>query len=318
MLARLSKGNIKIILLLILALIIMLTLAACNGRISIDNLPSDSGTEYFHYEYGDSRWNHGEFWIWTENDSTYFEGLATGIDVPIDAFAEADAGVFDSILQVIHDNNIDLWNGFYKSDNQVSDGHGFSLDFKYGVESIRAHGYMFEPENYQSGHDALLAFLSAYAKTLPITAPPADSVGYFIIYAGEFRFDLMLDYYDGEYSRVGSVRITQKSDIHSENSYEFRRSVWAEAEPTGEREKYIEFDFKPAEQIREKSLMLALSNGWPDKSVMDYVVIEYDGNKIIGSHFCYAVLSTDEQNWFTDRILAIIGLPEDFDLSTLF
>jgi len=176
--------------------------------ITVSCTTSDTRNDnFFHYEYGDSGWNHGEFWIWTENEATYFEGKATGDDISLDVFAEVDTGVIDALLSVIRNNQIDLWNGFSKHDNNVSDGHGFSLDIQYEKESLHASGYMYEPENYQEGHAALLDFLSGYAANLDVTMPSVESIGYIIVDVEEFRFDLILAMYDGRYSKVDFVNV---------------------------------------------------------------------------------------------------------------
>lgn len=274
-------------------------------------------TNSFHYEYGDSWWNHGEFWIWTENGVTYFEGSATSQDIDIDVFAEVDKEVFDNIVKIVTENKIYLWDGFSKSDNDVSDGHGFSLDFEYGKNSVHANGYMFEPKNYQTGHKALLDYLCEYAEGLPATVPSADKVSYIIVSLKDFRFDLMFDMYDGSYSRVGTVNVTKMpfDALDDNNFYKFKRT---DIFPVGENERYADFNFELAQQLLEKSLEIVSLTGLPGKDTAEFVAVHYFGYKINGYHFCHAVLSDEEQVWFKEKMLSVIGLPADFDLNTLF
>lgn len=305
----------------VLFLLQMLIFTSCTPA-DMTHLKSNDSPGSFHYEYGNSAETHGEFWIWTENGVTYFESLAEAADMYVDAFAEVNTEVFDSIAQIILENRIDLWDGFSKSDTNVLDGHGFSLDIEYGANSIHADGYMYEPENYQAGHEALLKFLCDYAESLPVYTPPADSVGYIVVSTKEYRFDLMFDLYDGVYSRVDYVNVAKKSadTANAEASYRFYRSRYGDEIAASQREKYVECNFESANQIREKSLELLLSDGLPGfgKDDSEYVAIHYEGRKIKGSHSYYAALTDEEQNWLTIKMLSVVGLPDDFSINSLF
>jgi len=81
---------------------------------------------------------------------------------------------------------------------------------------------------------------------------------------------------------------------------------------------WVEFNFEPVKQLREKSVTLKLSNGLPGRDVSNYVVVQYPGNRILSDHFCYATLLPEEQSWFVKKIMEIVRLSEDFNLNTLF
>ena len=74
---------------------------------------------------------------------------------------EVDASYLKELQKIIDENEIYKWDGFDKSDDGVMDGSGFSLNVSYANgKSIKAHGYMKYPSNYQAGHKALLDFLT--------------------------------------------------------------------------------------------------------------------------------------------------------------
>lgn len=309
-------NSLKSSLLSFLFLSQIFTLVSCSSS-NIIQQTNEYNKSSFHYKYGDSWGTYGEFWIWTEGETTYFEGLSAEAESgkSVDIYAEVDAEIFDSISQVIHDSQIDSWDGFSKSDDNVLDGHGFSLDYEYRTESVHADGYMYEPTNYQSGHNELLAFLTNYAGSLQIIKPTADTIGYIIVCTNEFRFDLMLGIYDGIYSRVESVSISKRTDFISDNIYKFSRE---KAISVNEQESYAELSFEPAKQLRERSLELKMSGGWQGNNTASYVAINFESYKIAGNHSYYAILSPEEQKYFTKKIQEIIGLSEDYDFNTLF
>ena len=307
---------------LILCLFQILILTSCTLTDMVQQMRRNT-SEVFYYKYSDSWGKYGEFGIWLENGVAYFEGFATSEDINVDVFAEVEMEIFDDIAQVIIDNRIDLWDGFSKRNSEVLDGYGFSLNFNHGTNSVKANGYMYQPENYQAGHDALLGFLCEYAEDLSVTIPSPDSVNYIILSTEEFRFDLLLRMYDGIYSQVNFISVRKKSTaIFAEwDFYKFGHvdnmppdEIGMYVDPIGS---YVEFDFEFAQQIRERALETVSSNGLPRDS-LEYVAIQYPSRKANRSHFAHAILSKEDQNWFIEKMFSILGLSSDFNLDTLF
>ena len=73
-----------------------------------------------------------------------------------DGVPEADASVYvvdDAFLMelaaFLHENNVEKWDGFQKSDRNVMDGNGFQLSvWTHEDVSVSASGYMKWPKNY--------------------------------------------------------------------------------------------------------------------------------------------------------------------------
>ena len=66
----------------------------------------------------------------------------------------------EELSNIIDDNNIKDWDGYDKSDKNVYDGYGFTLEVKYkSGEALSAHGYMKYPKDYDEGHEKLEKYL---------------------------------------------------------------------------------------------------------------------------------------------------------------
>lgn len=62
----------------------------------------------------------------------------------------------DKVLKVIKKYEVQKWDGFNKSDQNVLDGNSFSISIGLtNNESISAHGYMEWPENYREVKEEL-------------------------------------------------------------------------------------------------------------------------------------------------------------------
>ena len=77
--------------------------------------------------------------------------------------AEADASVYvvdDAFLEklaaFLHENEVEKWDGFDKTDSHVMDGNGFHLSvWTHEDVTVRASGYMKWPKNYNEVRDGI-------------------------------------------------------------------------------------------------------------------------------------------------------------------
>ena len=66
----------------------------------------------------------------------------------------------ERLNEIILSYEIYKWNGYYKSDSLIYDGHSFSLYVRYSDgATIEASGYMEYPENYDSASERLMGYL---------------------------------------------------------------------------------------------------------------------------------------------------------------
>lgn len=73
---------------------------------------------------------------------------------------EIDKSYLEELAKIINDNEIYKWNGFDKSDKNILDGSSFTLEVNYSNgKTLKAHGYMKYPKNYNEGHKVLSDFL---------------------------------------------------------------------------------------------------------------------------------------------------------------
>lgn len=73
----------------------------------------------------------------------------------------------DKVLElenILKENEIYKWNGFDKSDNNVLDGHDFSLYYKNNNQTISASGYMMYPDGYKNFKTIIDTFYSELFK----------------------------------------------------------------------------------------------------------------------------------------------------------
>lgn len=126
------------------------------------------------YSFGSYFGEYNNYSLYTAKDgkvyvtaySTQFEEME-----PVEVPAEILSGLDD----VIEQNGVLKWDGFDKSDNNVMDGYGFSLEVGYeNGTSLKASGYMKEPKNYQAGHDAMVEYLESIPKLVPLALVDYD------------------------------------------------------------------------------------------------------------------------------------------------
>lgn len=61
--------------------------------------------------------------------------------------------------KILNDNNIYKWNGYHKSDKNVLDGNGFSLNYRNTNNiDISASGYMMYPNGYNNFKNDIINF----------------------------------------------------------------------------------------------------------------------------------------------------------------
>jgi len=113
----------------------------------------------FSYSYGGfhAAW---EYTLFRSGDEVLL--LAKGLNgVNLDVHKKLDPQVLDLLYDIMVKNDVLTWNGFSGEDRGVLDGPGFSLTVVFDNYTVTAAGYAKEPQNYQAGHRALVAFLES-------------------------------------------------------------------------------------------------------------------------------------------------------------
>ena len=119
----------------------------------------DSITE-FKYEFGGG-WTTTYTYEIKKVDNKYSFKATESLKDSETVLKEISKKDVEKLEDIIKKYEIDKWNGFNDSDNDIMDGTYFSLDVKYDSGSvIKAYGYMKSPDNYQEAHNALVDFLN--------------------------------------------------------------------------------------------------------------------------------------------------------------
>lgn len=152
-----------------LVLLTVLLLTGCNS--SIENNDNDNNQKEkeeikeveivnFKYAYGSPMGLYYDYEIYYEDNTIlYKKYFYNGKDETI--VKEADKSVLKEIDKIIKENEIDKWDGFNKSKDNVLDGSGFTLSVTYNNgTSIKAHGYMKYPTKYKEKIKPLIDYLN--------------------------------------------------------------------------------------------------------------------------------------------------------------
>lgn len=145
----------KIILLLII--LISLSLTGCNKA---DKYKGN--IVEFHYNYGSYNSGYYYYSITKENDKFIFSAEGYN-NVNLNINKEIDKSNLKRLAKIINANNINKWNGFNESNDDILDGNHFYLKVEYDDgKTIEASGYMKYPKNYDKGDKALKEFLNSF------------------------------------------------------------------------------------------------------------------------------------------------------------
>ena len=124
------------------------------------NNKQDKYITEFKYEYGGGWSTTYSYEIKQKDDKyvfTYKETLKDA-DVIIKYVSKKN---MKKLSDLIDKYEIDKWNGFDKSQDNIYDGSYFSLNVKYNNgDVINAHGYMMTPDNYNEASEELIDFLN--------------------------------------------------------------------------------------------------------------------------------------------------------------
>ena len=124
---------------------------------------TNSEIESFEYNFGSGEGTWDEYKITIRDGKYHMTGTgynSSTININRD-ITESD---MEKLNNIIKDNNIDSWDGFDESDDNVLDGYGFKLIVKYkNGDDIEAEGYMQYPDNYKKGDNALEEFLESFS-----------------------------------------------------------------------------------------------------------------------------------------------------------
>lgn len=139
-------------------LILLLSLTGCNKK-------EDNEITYFKYTYGSPMGLYYEYEIKYDDNNQLmlhyynYKGSDGIVELMVTKYN------LKEINEIIKENNIDKWNGFNKQNENVLDGSGFDLEIHYSDDtSIKAHGYMIYPENYETSSKPLKEYLNFLVK----------------------------------------------------------------------------------------------------------------------------------------------------------
>lgn len=144
----------KKVFLTLLLTIILIGITGCNSKGKID-----SDIISFKYHYGSYNDYYYEYDINIIDEKVVLNAKGYNA-VNLNVEKEIDKSYLEELAKIINDNEIYKWNDFDKSDKNILDGYGFSLEVNYSNDkSLKAHGYMKYPKNYNEGHKVLSEFL---------------------------------------------------------------------------------------------------------------------------------------------------------------
>lgn len=124
---------------------------------------TNSEIESFIYNYGSGEGEYNEYSINIRDGKYYIKGVGYS-ESTLNINKVIKSSDMEKLNNIIKDNNIDSWDGFDESEDNVLDGYGFKLIVKYkNGDSIEAKGYMKYPDNYKKGHNALEEFLESFS-----------------------------------------------------------------------------------------------------------------------------------------------------------
>ncbi len=134
------------------AICLALLLVGC-GNSKEDNIVE------FQYGYGSYNTVHCNYMIKIEKNKYVLTYEETNSDANV-IIKEIKKKDVQKLEKIIKDYELDKWDGFDESDDDIYDGSDFKLNVVYeSGETINAFGYMKYPDNYKKGHNALVEFL---------------------------------------------------------------------------------------------------------------------------------------------------------------
>ncbi|MDF2905343.1 MAG: hypothetical protein K0R34_664 [Herbinix sp.] len=155
------KKNVLIVAIVILLLII--------GGIFISrNKPEDSNSKNitsFKYSFGSFTGGYYDYEI-NQDGNQYIFVVTGGNGVDLDINETIDQSVLEDIQEIIQKYKVKKWNGFNKSDDDISDGHSFSLLVRYDDYEIKAEGYMKYPRKYMDFQNEIQAYFDSLITSL--------------------------------------------------------------------------------------------------------------------------------------------------------
>ena len=122
---------------------------------SITTKRYDGNIVSFSFHCGSYFGGYGEYEIKNKGGELKFSARGyNGKDVNVDKTISGE--YLDRIDAVLKKYDVASWDGFNESDDDVMDGHSFSLDVEYDTgATIHAYGYMKYPRNYNQVSDEL-------------------------------------------------------------------------------------------------------------------------------------------------------------------
>jgi hypothetical protein len=150
-----TKKSLGIVFVVLVVIIVILSIMNSNSQNKYDgNIVSFT----YNYSSGSGANNYS---INVENGKATFVANEYGDSVTTDDIdKEIASSYLKELANIINNKGINAWNGFeVQDDDSASDGSGFYLKVEYdNGEILEASGYSQYPNNYDSGHDALVKF----------------------------------------------------------------------------------------------------------------------------------------------------------------
>jgi hypothetical protein len=139
---------------------LFILLMSCNLNFIKKEDISEKEIKLFEYSYGSFFGGYYEYSISSEDKKMIFKAKGmNGVDLDIEKEITKDE--IDDLLKLIVEEDLNSWNGFDKSDEDILDGYSFSLNIKFEDEYIiKAFGYEKYPENYDKRHEKIEKYLN--------------------------------------------------------------------------------------------------------------------------------------------------------------
>lgn len=127
--------------------------------------PTSNNITSFKYSFGSFTGGYYDYEI--DQDGNKYIFVATGGNgVDLDVNETIDQSFLDDIQEIIQRYKVKRWNGFNKSDDDILDGHSFSLLIGYDDYEIMAEGYMKYPKKYMDFQTEMQEYFTSLITSL--------------------------------------------------------------------------------------------------------------------------------------------------------
>jgi len=177
----------------VVLLVILIALLLCSCRNPLAAKPFTNITSFRVASYASGAWGEYNFDL-TENGNaeiTYFFGDSWGYEEDQNLIATVSADYLVELTEILNSHNLAAWNGYFKYDSGIIDGHGFIIELTTDSgQEFYAHGYEKYPRNYEEVSSAIYSFFDQFEYTDKPEEPKSDVYeGYDYVFTSTFSYE---------------------------------------------------------------------------------------------------------------------------------